>query len=269
MRWTWSRYMVFRWTGTIGRSTSGRRSWKRSAPVAPGKKVWVTEVGASSFGAEEVQAFGLQRTAELLAGRAERVYWYSLFDLPASWTATTRHKEAEGSSYYRHYYMGLLKEDGSPKLAAERWPGGELGICQWFHYRDHRLQQGVEWLRKTRRAASADGRELGGFVSRKCDGLVRRADECTGGIFGHDDLMLHAGAFGPMAPLHGASQGQSGIRGLRKVGGGTVRAGEQDERTFDHVQLRRAALAKKSILVTGGAGFVGSHLPDALLASGA
>jgi beta-xylosidase len=116
--------------------------------AAPGKKIWVTEVGASSFGAEEVQAFGLQRSAELLMGRAERVHWYSLFDLPATWTATTRHKEAEGSSYYRHYYMGLVNENGVPKLAAERWPGGELGICQWFHYRDHRLKDAVEWLRK-------------------------------------------------------------------------------------------------------------------------
>ena len=32
--------------------------------------VWITEVGVSTFGAEEVQVFGLRRTAELLAGRA-------------------------------------------------------------------------------------------------------------------------------------------------------------------------------------------------------
>src|SRR5215210_7455776 len=32
--------------------------------------VWVTEVGVSTFGAEEVQVFGLQRTAELLSGRS-------------------------------------------------------------------------------------------------------------------------------------------------------------------------------------------------------
>ena len=34
--------------------------------------VWVTEVGVSSFGAEEVQEFGVTRTAELLIGRAPR-----------------------------------------------------------------------------------------------------------------------------------------------------------------------------------------------------
>jgi beta-xylosidase len=113
------------------------------------KPVWVSEAGVSSFGAEEVQVFGLERTAELLLPIVERVHWYSLFDLPATWTATTRHKEAEGSAYYRHYYMGLLREDGTPKLASRHFPDG-LGICQWFHFEDHRLDQCVEWLRKLR-----------------------------------------------------------------------------------------------------------------------
>ncbi|MGC2107897.1 MAG: hypothetical protein WA655_00175, partial [Candidatus Korobacteraceae bacterium] len=111
------------------------------------KPVWVSEAGASSFGAEEVQVFGMKRTAALLLKEVDRVHWYSLYDLPASWTATTRHKEAEGSSYYRHYYMGLLREDGSPKLAAECFPRG-LGVCQWFHFEDHRLEASVEWLRR-------------------------------------------------------------------------------------------------------------------------
>ena len=80
--------------------------------------IWVTEVGISTFGAEEVQVWGLQRTAELLIGKAPRIHWYSLYDLPRAWEATTRHREAEGSSYYRHFYMGLLREDGTPKPAA-------------------------------------------------------------------------------------------------------------------------------------------------------
>src|SRR6266700_3057965 len=82
------------------------------------RPVWVSEAGASSFGAEEVQVFGMKRTAELLLPVVDRVHWYSLFDLPSSWTATTRHKETEGSAYYRHYYMGLVREDGGPKPAA-------------------------------------------------------------------------------------------------------------------------------------------------------
>jgi beta-xylosidase len=53
--------------------------------------VWVTEVGASPFGADEVQVFSLRRTAELLLPIVENVFWYSLLDLPPAWEATTRH----------------------------------------------------------------------------------------------------------------------------------------------------------------------------------
>jgi beta-xylosidase len=112
--------------------------------------IWVSEVGVSSFGAEEVQAWGLDRTAELLIGRAPRIHWYSLYDLPRTWEATTRHKEAEGSSYYRHFHMGLLREDGTPKRAAAGFSryAPHLGICQWFHFEDHRLDDAVDWLRR-------------------------------------------------------------------------------------------------------------------------
>jgi beta-xylosidase len=112
--------------------------------------VWISEVGVSSFGAEEVQEFGLRRTAELLIGRSPRIHWYSLYDLPRAWPATTRHREAEGSSYYRHFYMGLLREDGSPKRALKQFTDytPELGICQWFHFEDHRLRDAVRWLRR-------------------------------------------------------------------------------------------------------------------------
>jgi len=112
--------------------------------------LWVSEVGVSTFGAEEVQEFGLRRTAELLLGRIERVHWYSLYDLPRAWPATTRHREAEGSSYYRHFYMGLLHEDGTPKLAVRQFSEytPEMGICQWFHFEDPRLDDAVSWLKQ-------------------------------------------------------------------------------------------------------------------------
>ena len=110
--------------------------------------VWVTEVGISTFVAEEVQEFGLRRTAELLLGRVDRVHWYSLYDLPRTWEATTRHREAEGSYYYRHFHMGLLREDGTPKLAMKQLSDytPEMGICQWFHFEDHRLHAAIKTL---------------------------------------------------------------------------------------------------------------------------
>ncbi len=135
----WNHWQLHEWPSRLAEITS-----------AIDKPVWISEVGASSFGAEEVQEFGLVRSAELLRGKAPRIHWYSLFDLPRAWPATTRHREAEGSSYYRHFYMGLLREDGTPKLALRRFSAltPELGICQWFHFEDPRLDAGVRWLKE-------------------------------------------------------------------------------------------------------------------------
>jgi beta-xylosidase len=118
--------------------------------VVPNHELWVTEVGVGSFGAEEVQEFGVKRTAELLIGKVPRIFWYSLYDLPQAWGATTRHKEAEGSSYYRHFYMGLLKEDGTPKLGLKAFEpyATRMGLMQWFHYEDPRLDEAVSWLKR-------------------------------------------------------------------------------------------------------------------------
>jgi len=46
--------------------------------------------------------------------------------------------------------MGLLREDGTPKLALESFAQytPDLGICQWFHFEDHRLDDAVQWLRR-------------------------------------------------------------------------------------------------------------------------
>lgn len=114
--------------------------------------VWISEVGVSTFGADWVQVQGLLRTAELLRGKAPRIHWYSLLDLPRAWPATTRHREAEGSSYYRHFYMGVIREDNTPKPAAAVLAEhtDELGVCQWFHFEDHRLDDAVKWLEQMR-----------------------------------------------------------------------------------------------------------------------
>jgi beta-xylosidase len=133
----WNHWMIDEWPAKLAEIEAVAR-----------RPVWVSEFGISTFGAEEVQAWGLQRSAELLIGRAPRLHWYSLYDLPAAWPATTRHREAEGSSYYRHFHMGLLKEDGTPKRAAHLFPQftPALGICQWFHFDDHRLDDAVACL---------------------------------------------------------------------------------------------------------------------------
>ncbi len=134
----WNHWLIDEWPAKL-----------REIQAVTDKPVWVSEVGVSTFGAEEVQEWGLRRTAELLVGQAPRIHWYSLYDLPAAWPATTRHREAEGSSYYRHFHMGLLDEHGRPKRAARLFHefAPAMGICQWVHFEDHRLDDTVRWLR--------------------------------------------------------------------------------------------------------------------------
>ena len=133
----WNHWSIYDWPGKL-----------EEIQAVTDKPVWVSEVGVSSFGAEEVQEFGLAKTAELLIPKADHIYWYSLFDLPKAWPATTRHREAEGSAYYRHFYMGLIREDFVPKRAFTlfRQYAPALGICQWFHFDDPRLEEGVRIL---------------------------------------------------------------------------------------------------------------------------
>jgi beta-xylosidase len=110
------------------------------------RPVWVTETGVSSYASEEVAAWGLRRCREILAG--ERVYWYTLLDLDPAREATTRHKQAEGSSYWRHFHFGLLRHDGTPKRALREF-SPDLGLCQWFHFQDERtLERAVRWFEK-------------------------------------------------------------------------------------------------------------------------
>lgn len=113
------------------------------------RPVWVTEAGVSSFGAEEVQKLGLKQTVNHLLGKTARIHWYSLFDLPMDWEAVAYQPEAQGAEYLRHYYMGLLRNDGSPKPAVKQFAQytPDLGICQWFHYQDHRLPQAIRWFK--------------------------------------------------------------------------------------------------------------------------
>lgn len=134
----WNHWQISEWPAKV----------KEAAEVS-GKPIWVLEVGASSFGAEEVAEFGLTRTLDLLRGKVGRIHWYSLLDLPAAWPAETRHKEAEGSSYYRHFYLGLIRENGQPKLSWHKFPrDGSVGFCQWFHFEDPRLDYAVERMKE-------------------------------------------------------------------------------------------------------------------------
>jgi beta-xylosidase len=120
--------------------------------AAAGKPLWATEIGVSSFASEDLQAWGLDRTAELLLPAVDRAYWYSLLDLPEEWQATTRHRLSEGSSYFRHFRMGVYSSGGRAKPAAERltcWAPAGLGVCEWVYFNEpNRLRRMIAALRE-------------------------------------------------------------------------------------------------------------------------
>ncbi|MBV8084343.1 MAG: beta-xylosidase [Chloroflexi bacterium] len=138
----WNRWHIEEWPERLGRMRE----------VAGGKPVWATEVGVSSFVSEDLQAWGLDRTAELVLSHVDRAYWYALMDLPDRWEATTRHRGSEGSAYYRHFRMGVYDAEGCAKPAASRlrtWAAAGLGVCEWVYWQEPaRLRRVVSRLRQ-------------------------------------------------------------------------------------------------------------------------
>jgi beta-xylosidase len=125
----WNRWHLSEWPRRI----------EQIRNVSGGKRVWATEVGASSIVAESLQAWAVDATLEHLTTHAERVYWYALMDLPERWEAVTRHRGSEGSAYYRHFRMGVLDADGRPKLAAARlahYVARGAGVCEWVYWQE-------------------------------------------------------------------------------------------------------------------------------------
>ena len=119
--------------------------------AAAGKPVWATEVGVSSLASERLQAWGVDAMLEALVPAVDRVYWYALMDLPERWEACTRHRDSEGSAYFRHFRMGVHASDGRPKPAADRlreWTARGVGVCEWAYWQEpDRLRAAVRRLR--------------------------------------------------------------------------------------------------------------------------
>lgn len=138
----WNRWHLAEWPARI--------EWIRA--ISNGKPVWATEVGASSITSNELQAWAVDATLEHLAPHVERVFWYSLMDLPERWEAVTRHRGGEGSAYYRHFRMGVCGADGRPKEAAARlaaWTPSGVGVCEWVYWQEgKRLERMLRLLRE-------------------------------------------------------------------------------------------------------------------------
>ena len=154
------------------------REARREIRAVTNRPLWVTEVGASTFGAEEVQEFGLKRTVELSSPGHRGIHWYSLYDFPRAWPATTRHREARGLVLLPPFLYGALARGwqlpSAPRAFRDCMP--DLGICQWFHFEDPRLDDAVAVAQRARRSPPAHRFQLGRQLSagRRRNGSIDR-----------------------------------------------------------------------------------------------
>ena len=114
--------------------------------------VWVSEVGVSTFGADEVQVFGFDRTAELLVGNdVPRIHWYSLYDLPREWGGDNPPQGGRGVVVLPAFRDGPAAAGTgrrNPRRSAlpgirRRWASASGSITH-----DHRLDDAVAWLKR-------------------------------------------------------------------------------------------------------------------------
>ena len=146
---TWWRCTASRSTGTTGRSTNGRTSSRRSSAVTD-LPIWVSEVGVSTFGAEEVQEFGLRahgRAADRAGAAHPLVQPLRSARAPGRrrpGTARRRDRPITAISTWA-CCARTARPSWRCETFAEYTP--DLGICQWFHFEDHRLDDAVRWMR--------------------------------------------------------------------------------------------------------------------------
>ena len=192
--------------------------------------VWVSEVGVSTFGAEEVQEFGLRRTRGAADRRAP-----SASTGTASTTCRARGRRRRATA----------KPRARPTTATSTWaccartarPSARCAQLPELHAGDRASASGstsrttgwttrVRWLKRARREAPAHRPELGRQPSAERGCLVRSPDAALEPIRRDRHLLLHARVERRRgAPSHQPAARSSRVRGVLRPDGPAVRAG--------------------------------------------
>ena len=210
----------------------------RRDPAVTDKPVWVTEVGVSTFGAEEVQAWGLRRTAELLIGRAPRIHWYSLYDLPRDLGGDDAPQGGRGlvllpplphGAAARGRHAEAARCEDFARLRARRWASasgstsrttGSTRRSRWMRRLGVRhLRTGLSWADSFRPDALD-------WFDRQMEAL--RDFDVT------RHLLLHARAPRPRAAPHQPAAGAGGVRRVLRRDGAPLCGGGGGRRSSAH-----------------------------------
>ena len=122
--------------------------------------IWVIEVGVSTFGAEEVQDLGPaahRRTADRPGAAHPLVQPLRPAARLAGDDAPPRGRGLVLLPAFLHgaAARGRHAEAAPPKLSPTTRRSS--GICQWFHFEDHRLDDAVAWMKRLGVAICAPG----------------------------------------------------------------------------------------------------------------
>ena len=151
-------------------------------------------------------------------GRAPRIHWYSLYDLPQRLAGDDAPPRGRGLVLLPPLLHGPAARGRHAQARAARASPSytpELGICQWFHFEDHRLDDAVRWLKRLGVTHLRTGLQLGRQLPARRRRLVRPAD---GGARADFDVTVTF-CFTPEHRGHRAAPHQpaAGARGVRRV----------------------------------------------------
>lgn len=121
----------FVWTDWRSSLARAERVLGRRSPALP---LWITETAYSTWRHDERGQ--IEALLRALEAPVERVYWSSLQDLDPN----VAHRDGFHVDE-RHYHLGLVRADGTPKLAYRLWAAGGLEA----------LRDASKWLEPQRR----------------------------------------------------------------------------------------------------------------------
>ena len=158
--------------------------------------VWVTEVGASSFGADEVQVFGI-RADQRAAPRPGRAH---LLVLAAGSAPDVGGHDASQGERRQRLLPAFLSGPGRRRRAGQagprafRQPHGHLPVVS---FRGPPAGLRGRFAQVARGPGAAHRRKLGGLAPAERRRLVRPPDAQARGLRRDADVLLHAAVAGP------------------------------------------------------------------------
>jgi hypothetical protein len=196
--------------------------------VAPDHEIWATEVGVGSFGAEEVQVFGSRQDRGAAArARAARLLVFAVRS--AAKLGSHDAPQAGGRLLLLPPLLHGPDPRGQDAQAVARAfprPRADMGIMQWFHWHDHRLDDAVRWLKDLGVTSLRTGLSWWDSYRPGWEAWFdRRWRRST--LRHHRDLLLHARSSGPGAAPHQPAQGPDVFRRFLRADGGALRPAQR------------------------------------------